>query len=261
MSAPCIVWATEADLPATCKDDTVHPPTIVQAMSYASTILYNLTKRRWSGLCSDSWRPYDMGRCWNPACSTSTGLSNYSRGGITWAYDHDAIKLPARNVRAVQSIVINGTTIDPATYEIRDSRYLWRKLDRVTGQGFTSWPCWQDMHRWDGEKDTFTIAYTYGLDPPADMKLACAILAWEFAVAWTPDCTRECRLPRNITSMSRSGVNFTFPDPTTLFEKGKTNVPDVDMLVMAVMRGDAVAQPIVGIPGKTSIGSRSTWHS
>lgn len=264
MISPCTVWATRTDMPDECSDAAVKPTTLDNGLRYASTVLFNLTKRRYAGSCSDVWRPFDMLRCWNPQCTTHGAVGNgsvFPRDGVSYAYAHNAIKLPVRNVRAITAITIAGTTIDPATYEVRDGRFLYRKLARTTRLGQTSWPCWQDLHEWDGETDTFVISYSYGLSPPAELVLACALLGWEFAVGWTPDCSRECRLPRNITSMSRGGVTLQFPNPSLLFTDGKTNIPDVDMLVQAVMRGDAQSGAVVAIPGKTSIGSRSTWHS
>lgn len=233
---PCTPWATSSDLPETCSDAAVRPDTLDDALRFASTILFNLTHRRWRGECSDTYRPHD-GFCW--ACA---------RDAVN--PDHRALRLPAVGVRSITQVSIGGTVIDPATYELRDGRWLWRKRN-ADGSGATSWPCWQDTHeRLDGQS-TFVVAYTWGQDPPAEMVLAAALLGWEFALGWTPDCENRCKLPRNITSLTRNGITTSFPNPSDLFDQGKTGLPEVDLLVAAVNRGEAKQRPMVVVPGRT----------
>jgi len=215
-------------------DAAVQPDTLDDALRFASTILYNLTARRWRGECTDTYRPHSLG------CSCDS--------------DHRVLRLPANGVRSIVSVIVNGETVDPATYEIRDGRWLWKKRD--ADGGYVGWPCANDLTKATTEQGTFVVSYTWGQSPPAEMVLACTILAWEFALAWTPDCANKCKLPRNVTSLSRNGVTTQFPDPATLFENGKTHIAEVDMLVAAINRGEARRQPMVLIPGQASPGSR-----
>lgn len=239
--SPCAPWATMSDLPEDCSDAAIKPAVLDQGLLVASTVLFNLTNRRWRGACTDSYRPLGNG-CW--ACPGDDA-------------DHREIRLPATGVRAITSVVIDGETIDPSTYVVRDGRYL-RRLRAADGSGETSWPCWQDLARDDADPvNTFVIDYTWGIDPPPEMVIAAARLGFEFALAWTPDCANRCRLPRNVTSITRNGVTTSFPDPASLFDDGKTHVPDVDLLVAAVNRGEAKQRPLVAVAGRR-VGTRST---
>lgn len=235
--SPCAAWCDADDLPETCSNAAVKPATLDHAFVWASDVLFNITKRRWPGACSDTWRPL--------------GCNCGRHGGHPAA----ALKLPVVKVRAITSVTIDGEVIDPSTYELRDGRYLWRKLN-ADGQGDTLWPCWQDLHRGATDQDTFVVSYTYGQDPPPAMKRAAAILAWHLALSWTPGCEAECKLPANITSMTRGGITVTMPDPASLFTDGRTHIPEVDMLVASVNHGEAKQRPVVAVPGARPAGSR-----
>lgn len=238
--SPCQPWATAADLPDTCTDAAVTPTVLARAFAFATDVLFNLTKRRWTGECADEYRPSGC------LCNVCTAGSNAQ-----------ALMLPAVRVRAITEVRINGDVVDPATYQLRDGRYLWR-LRYADGTGATWWPCWQDLTRMDEQRDSFVVAYTYGQDPPPSMRTACAALAWELALGWTPSCANSCRLPKNITSMTRGGITTSFPDPASLFADGRTHVPEVDMLVAAVNRGEAHQRSMVAVPGRAWLGNRDT---
>lgn len=237
--SPCQPWADRTDLLDSCTNAAVTPDVLTKAFAFATDVLFNITKRRWLGECADEYRPVG---CHCNVCTSGSASQ--------------ALMLPVVRARAITSVTINGDTVDPATYQLRDGRYLWR-LRYVDGTGATWWPCWQDLTRPD-DHDSFVVAYTYGQDPPPSMRVACAALAWELALGWTPSCANTCRLPKNVTSMTRGGITTSFPDPAALFVDGRTHVPEVDMLVAAVNRGEAHQRPMVAVPGRAWLGHRDS---
>lgn len=232
--SPCVNWADESDLPESCDLTGVFPDTLANAFTFASTVLFNLTNRRWLGECTDEYRPFSYNCCWLAACGESTVY-------------HSAIKLPAPDVRSITAIKIDGEVISPSEYMLRGRYVIARRQADGTVR---SWPCWQDLHRADDtETDTFSIAYVHGANPPSSMVQACALLAWEFALAWSPACEGNCRLPQRVTTMTRGGTSFAILDPLTVFDQGRTGVPDIDMLIAAVNRGESRKRAFVGRPG------------
>lgn len=243
--SPCVVWATEADIPDNCDVTAVPPATLTEALNFSTDVLYNLTRRRWPGLCSDLFRPIGANCCYSTGC--------YDNEGERLA--HDGIRLPASDVRAITQVKVDGSVIAASRYHLRDGRYLYATTQ--ADGSVLDWPCWNDLHQDAADAiDTFSIAYTHGADPPASMVLAAALLGWELALAWTPSCAGECRLPKRVTTIVRAGVTFAVIDPLTVFEKGQVGIPDIDMLIAAVNRGENTQRAFVGRPGSPSRVSR-----
>lgn len=226
----CAPWSTDDDLPETCDTTAVTPSTLESAHLYASEILYNLTKRKYPGECSDVWRPFGCNGCWSWCC-----------GGE----GHLGMELPGTPVRAITSIVVDGVTLDADDYQLHDRR----SIRRTDGMG---WPCGCDLD----DEDAFVVTYTFGQAPTSGLVRASALLAWELSLAWTPDCTGECRLPKRVQTVTRQGVSFAVIDPLTVFKDGMTGVADVDLLLMAHDRGEARGRAKVAVPGARRAGHR-----
>lgn len=238
---PCVVWATEADMPENCDTTAIAPATITDALEFASDVLYNLTNRRWPGLCTDTFRPFDNNCCYLVGCCDVD------------AFFHASVRLPAIDVRSITSVKIDGATISPAEYQLR-GRYLMSKT-QANGT-VRDWPCWNNLYSPSTAVDTFEISYTHGADPPDSMVKACALLAYEFALSWTPACSGSCRLPQRVTTITRAGTTFAILDPLTVFEKGMVGIPDIDVLIQAVNRGEVRQRAFVGRAGSGSGVSR-----
>lgn len=219
-SQVCAPWATEADLPATCDTTAVKPATLVQAMGFASNILFSLTGRRWPGECEDTIRP----------CRSAVGCE---RCGIGLSM----LELPRKPVTAITEILLDGQVLAPSNYELRDNGWL-AAMRQPDGTRIT-WYCCQDLSLATTERGTMEISYTYGEAPPDDGVIAAALLGWEFAVSWTPDCSIKCRLPQRVQTITRQGVSMTVLDPLTLFDDGRTGIAEVDMWLASLRYGDA----------------------
>jgi hypothetical protein len=241
--APCVPWATIEDLPESCDDVAVKPETLTTALDYASVVLYNLTRRRWPGLCTDTYRPL----CGNLCYGTPRPIRLEDGWHNCACYPHEAIRLPASDVIAISEVKVGGVVVPANEYALRDHRYLY--ATRQADGTYRTWPCWNDLHNDATMADTFQIIYTHGASPPASMVRASALLGWEFVLAWTPDCAGGCRLPKRVTTLSRGGTTFAIIDPLTLFKDGLVGVPDIDVLIQAVNRGESAKRAFVGRPG------------
>lgn len=234
-AAPCANWSAEADLLDSCDTSAVTPEVLAEAFTFASFVMFNLTRRRYPGLCSDVYQPFSDNCCWLKLCG---------HGPVY----HGAVRLPHVDVREITQVKIDGAVVAPSEYFLR-GRYLMSQ--RQADGSLRAWPCWQDLNAAIDAADTFTIALTHGADPPAALKTATAKLAWEFALAWTPACAGTCRLPQRVTTLTRAGTTFAIIDPLTVFDKGRTGVPDIDMAIAAEMFGETRKRAFVGRPGSS----------
>ena len=216
---PCNVWATEADLPDVCDVAAVAPDVLELGFAWGSEILYNLTERRWPGVCHDEvWLWVD--------CDYPGRYGCY----------HASINLPSSRVLTIEQVEVNGVTLDPADYELRDGYRLFR-LDDL------SWPC-----SYTEADPRVRVAFTFGANPPATAKRMAAILGYEVALSMTPNCGDRCRLPRNST-VTRGGVTVTPPDIGRIIEAGRVGLNEIDMWLGAIRRGEHAEAEIV-VPGQ-----------
>jgi hypothetical protein len=254
----CDAWATEADLPDTCADnEAIQPETITDAMMFASEILYDLTKRKYPGVCTDTYHPVCGLGCWSPCCTSYRPILPTEHGYPvipTLYYGrilnsrpcHEGILLPGFPVVAITKVTIAGVDLDAADYKLYDRRLL----RRVDG---SLWPCGCDYD----VIDDFTIEYTWGRNPTPGLVRAAALLGWEFALAWTPQCVGQCQLPARVQTVTRQGVTYAVIDPLTLFKDGMTGIAAVDLLVQAHNRGESHRRATVAVPGARPSGIRT----
>lgn len=224
-------WATEADLPDSADGRAIRPDILTKALLFSSEVLFNITKRRWPGTATDTYRP---------CC----GCLPATCGCGEWA----SFELPNTPVQAITSIKVDGSIVAASEYDLRDRRSVIavRQADGT----IRSWRRCQDLTQPTTELNTMEVVYTWGAPPPDAGVTACAILAWEFALAWTPAMAGQCRLPRRVTSVTRAGMSVAVIDPLTLFKDGLTGVPEVDVWTGSLRFGDQIgAAAHVIIPG------------
>lgn len=235
----CSAWATEADLPESCDTAAVKPDTLTQAFQLASSVLYNLSGRRWPGVCETTVRP----------CRSARGCDRCG-------YGISIVELPYGPVLDITEVYLDGEIVDPSEYAVRDGRYVvaLRKPDGTR----RTWPCCQDLSRPLTEDGTFGVTYEYGGLPDSAGVTAAAVLAWEFAVSWTPNYDYECRLPRRVQTITRAGVTMTLVDQMSMFGDGLTGVAEVDMWLSAVRYGQAHGAQFID-PSRGPSATRTTW--
>jgi len=221
LTSPVAPWCTGADLPESSNSEAVKPATLTTAFAYASTILFNLTKRRWPGTREDTYRP-----CCE--CDTDDCCS---------CYPARSIELIGYPVIAITSLTIDGAVVPANDYELRDESRLCpvRHADGT----LLLIRRWQDMTLPVTEVGTYQIAYTWGAAPPPEGATMAAILGYEVALSWTPSTLGACRLPKRVTSITRQGITMALIDPLTLFKDGMVGIPEVDLWISAVNIGDS----------------------
>lgn len=99
--------------------------------------------------------------------------------------------------------------------------------------------CW-------GRCSEITVAYTYGVSPPASGIHAATELANQYLWAATDD--PKCSLPQRVTSISRQGVSWTLLDQQDFLEEGRTGIYIVDLFLKAVNPYNAKMRPRVFSP-------------
>jgi hypothetical protein len=258
-TGPCAPWTELDDVRVCCVDDPPDDDTILEAIDSASEILYELSGRRYSGLCTETLRP----------CSRSTEANLYSLhgsiqnvewqgGGYGWGVcacqSADAcgcgtipqIGLGRIPVVGISEVRIDGAVLPPSAYRVDEFRWLVR----IDGG---SWPCCQDLLADDAtDLDTFAVDVDFGTAPPVSGRRAASILACELAKSCVG---AECQLPRRVTTITRQGVSMTLLDPFDFLNNGSTGIYEVDLFLKAVnpsgrRRPMAVASPDVTSPAR-----------
>jgi hypothetical protein len=239
---PCEPWPFE---PECCQlPEGVGPETIDRWRAVATSILWALSGRRWGPSC-----PYTVRPC-RKRCLDSSGPISFQAGGTGPWIPYIGADGVWRNasvcgcksdcscgelcevrldgpVHDIVSVEVDGVMLPPESYRV-DSANL---LVRTDGQ---CWPDCQDMAAPCGEPDTFCVTYRIGL--PLD---EAAIAAFSALVCHlVKDCSGSCGCKvstnRNLSHLSRQGVDLEFADPTVIYSEMRTGLPAVDMWLNAV---------------------------
>jgi len=217
-TGPCDAWVTWDDVEAcgTIKlpaGQTIDPAAAQLWLDQATEILYDLSGRRYPGICTATRSLcFACQSCWPTICSCDP-YPSIDLGG----------KFP---VLGAWDVTVDGVTLAPSAYTIRGRRWLVRLDGQVWTQ--TGWNFAQDPAG-------FRVSWAYGRVPPAAGKAAAAKLASEIAKRCVGDKT--CQLPQRVTSINREGVTFTVIDPMRMLDEGKTGVYEIDLWLMSEKAG------------------------
>ena len=250
---PCTDWITGDDVAACCNVEVSSGAIFDEVAIQAQNLLYQLSGRKYAGLCSISVRPCRD----NCSCFPTQRLA-YASGGsrLLWTGDYwgwgdtrncgcgclSQVKLSGFPVQEIIEVLIDGVVIAPSEYRLDENRYLTRK-DGVY------WPSCQDLSLDDTEEGTFSITYAYGASPPAEGIAAAAQLACEIY----KQCEGlECSLPTGATRVTRQGITierqFFSRDPIT--KLWRTGLALVDMFLNAYNPHGLLRRPVFWAPGK-----------
>jgi|SRR5215831_519400 len=247
----CSDWTTNTAITA---------PIQAYASNFAATIMFNATGRQF-GLCQTTIRP-----CFNqtlPTYLTYPSLWNAGQYGGQYAWGLVAfvngvdilwgggcgcatgsscgcmppqIELPMPVYR-VQSVTINGATLDPSAYRA-DGNLLVR-------QDGKAWPVVQNLAHVLGDVDTWSVTYLKGTPVPQYLNDAAGILACELAKARVG---ADCRLPRRVQSVTRNGTTVQMINLQDLLDKGLTGILEVDQAILSANPGGLRQRPRVVSP-------------
>lgn len=272
---PCSAWDLDLScclvsgaIPDPCLSDgtLVGQEIIDSAILTASQFLWAVTGRQF-GCCTVNLRPCRR-QCEDECC-----LPSFSEGSFPWLPVHQAdgtwtniscscenscscsgsrlceIMLPYP-VCSVDEVIIDGEIVDPSTYRVDGFKNLVREGDGC-------WPTCNDLTKPPTEVGTWQVTMTYGRAVPELVKRAAA----EFACELIKDCSgRPCRLPRNVTAITRQGITEVFADPNQFLQNGYTGITLIDLAIRAYNPNKIQRRPYVSSPDSDPGLRRTTWQ-
>lgn len=209
----------------TAEWEAMPPEVQTRAQALATASLRRLSGYRVGG-CPITVRPCVLGcndvslyfaRRWGPR-QTATGEWVNSCGCYSQCSCTELCEvLLAAPVGPVSWVKVDGNVIAPTDYRVDGDRLVW------VGSTECPWPVCQDMTQGDDKPNTFAVRYLNAHAPDDLAAYAAGVLAMEFAKACTGG---KCRLPTNVTSVTRQGVSFEIAAGT--FPNGVTGLREVD---------------------------------
>lgn len=95
--------------------------------------------------------------------------------------------------------------------------------------------------------DHIRLSYSFGSTVGRSAVRAVTTFARQLWLADHPE-SGECMLPERITSLNREGLSYSFIDPMTFLDQGRTGIPTVDTFLAAVNSPKAKVPSAVYIP-------------
>lgn len=239
-TGPCDAWPTKL----CCDVEGREPEEIERWTLVASQILFALSGRR-IGPCPVTVRPCRR------ACLESTPFISFQAGVSTGPWipyigtdglwrnasvcgcksdcscgELCEVYLPGP-VYDVVEVNVDGQVLPPGSYRVDAPGWLVR-----TDGG--CWPDCQDMAAAPGQPGTFTVTYRWGL--PVDEAAIAAVseLTCHLLKGCGGSGSCGCNANRNITRLTRQGVEMEMADPTVIYSEGRTGLPLVDMWLVIV---------------------------
>lgn len=249
----CAPWATHEDAPLALQAYDIDPDAVDDAFQVASDVLFELTGRRWPGVCTDvirpqaSWRFTEGPPRWWPATAraglgSAYGWCSCHRGRETGCNRVPEIKLPGHPVDPT-GIVVKIDGLEFFDFRLDDGRFLVR----TDGDG---WPCCQNLLEPDTEENTWSVAYSYGTGPDLGGKRAAVLLGTALFGESNPEAAARCKIDKRATRVTRAGTTVELGDPVAMVEAGLTGIGSVDLWVASKRLGQARRRATVLVPGK-----------
>lgn len=221
---PLQPWVTVADLPE--PRPTLSDEEWAGLAELTTSVLFTLSGRRWAGRVRRTVQIVAVG---GPAWPTTALGADFWWDGSWGAhidageiYNHDCcqppreVRLPHAPVASVDLVQIGGQARDAGTYRLRDGRWL----EDLTGRG---WPTCDPG---------LVVTYSAGTDPPGEAREAARTLLLHLAYARTGD--NRCRLPSNVTAVTRQGITQSFTPAADLIAAGRTGLAELDLWLATV---------------------------
>lgn len=220
------------------------PDLVSLAEMYAATTMRMLTLYRVGGL------PVTVYPCGN-ACRSHTFAPSMFNGvlynvalcqcrtGCGCGYRPTVELVPP--VGRIDIVIVEGEVVDSSAYRVDNGNKLVRTDGGV-------WPMCSS--------DGFTVTYVNGYDVDAIGARAAGILAAEYLKSLTGG--RGCRLPANITGLTRQGVSLQIT--TGLFPGGFTGIPEVDAYIRQWNPNGLTQAPTVSSVDTINRPGRTTWR-
>lgn len=245
-AGPCEVWATGEDVAVCCAAVPGTDTALLDASAEAaSEVLFLLSGKRFTGVCSRTVRPCSSG----PRCGHV--WSRYDdRGPSCGCGRLSEVLLPSAPVLQVTQVLVDGEVVPPSTYRIDSRQRLVRVRDPEDVNTPLYWPSCQALDRDSDQVGTFEVSYLSGIAPPqlgvdAAAELACEIYRGCDAA------NEDCRLPVGATKVTRQGVTIELARFTAwAFSEGRwaTGMALVDLFLTTYNPTGARRPPAVWSP-------------
>lgn len=214
---PCTSWIEGQDVADYGQISSPDTDRLETVAVEASMLLYEISGRRFSGLCSRVVRPAAQAcRCYGSSLAAGTGPYYWGTtpyGAWGWGYADcgdrfgctpmSVWRLAGYPVREVLEVKIDGEVVDPGGYRLDQ----WRNLVRLDEPGppvvTRRWPGCQNMSLDDDQPGTFSVSYLHGVDPPQLGRDAASELGVQLYLA---SRGQKCSLPAGATKVVRQGV-------------------------------------------------------
>jgi hypothetical protein len=238
---PCEPYATGEEVLECCCEivDEAGLPDPVTALALAveaSEMLFILSARTLTGVCTATVRPCGEPQCWggfnswlsggfgfgwwDPWSSWGAGVNFYGSGCSCCWIPTVELQFP---VTEIVSVTIDGVLVPATEYQIMDDLYLARARVLATDPR-KGWPYFQHLDLPPTEPGTFEIVYKYGTPIPAQAKRAAIELACEL---WKDCNNARCALPAGTTSVNRQGVSLSLDRRTDQVRDAGTDLVEV----------------------------------
>lgn len=258
--SPCTAWTTSLAI-ATCKavpNSNAYDPDI----HAASEILYELSARRFPGVCQRTVRP----------CRSSSrcGFQVLSRGFVVepmwdwgWTGSHwgwgdcgcrplSFVELVGKPVNDILEVKIDGVVIPDTEYRLDSQQYLVRKNGG-------HWPACQRLDLDDTEIGTWSVTYTYGQSIPLIGQMAARDLAFQIHQI-CQETEADCELPEGVTRVIRQGITYEMPALIFIGREflsrnqkdtgsWRTGIQSVDLFLNTYNPKGLQRRPILYVPG------------
>lgn len=224
VSGPCSAWVTAQEVADCCSVDVGTNVALFEDVALAaSQLLFELSGRQFTGSCEQTVRPCADGcACWDYVVSPAVvpqvpwGFSwGYWGCGWGWGWEGcnqtdgygcgavSQVLLQGYPVTEITQVKINGDVLAASEYRLDGYRWLVRMAD--TDGNAQTWPSCQRLDLPDTEECTWSVTYTFGVEPPVLGVRAAAEVACELYKACSG---AECQLPLDTSKLTRQGVTI-----------------------------------------------------
>ena len=233
-----------------------------EAAEAASEVLYSLSGRQFTGNCgpvtirpvarpenADTRAWVFAGGGWGYGWGASF-IGNLGAPPVMALYAEDMppyIELYDFPVTEILEVKINGTVIPPEEYELREFKWLIRKLPTPGYQATErwGWPTSQIQYLPDTQQATFSVTYKFGQDPGVMGRMAAKALAENILKPLLGDANAY---PERVTTLTRQGVTAQIASVIDIMKSGGTGIRTVDQWLIAVNPLKLRKRPVVSTP-------------
>lgn len=234
-------------------------------MAMASDILFFATGQQFPGTCREIVRPCDQD--FRGSYGVPRGLSHLSADPCSCddrpscgCSPFQEIELGFHPISSILEVKVCAASNPawPGTCVLSSDLYHidefhWLVRDPNPDGTNPGWPNCSYMGTTANAEDLFTVDFSYGQPAPTMLKRAAAILACELVIGCDPAAfpDAECRLPRNVVSIARQGVNVVLESAFFTARPGQPmqfGIPEIDMVVASLNKFGLTAPSVILSP-------------